>query len=281
MSIIRAPRPEGSYTLVRDEVLRDSRLSYRARGVLVAILSRPDNWATSAEQLASEGSEGRDAIRTALKELEDADYIERRLVQGEGGRWSTQTVVFDRPQGASAPAPEKPSSVAGSQPPETGNPAPENRPSVSQASRKTTEKEKEPSSSGIADALPDQDSPGARGDVERLCVHLADRIEGNGSRRPTITKTWRRECRLLLDRDQRTETQVRRAIDWCQDSAFWKSNVLSMPTLRQQYDRLRLIAQEESKRDPAQRPQPVPAYAETPALPPDALPWQQPAQVAS
>ncbi|MEU3917091.1 hypothetical protein [Streptomyces sp. NPDC029004] len=81
-----------------------------------------------------------------------------------------------------------------------------------------------------------------REDVERVCAHLADRVEGNGSRRPTITKAWRNAARLMLDRDGRTEEQVHGAIDWCQDSDFWRSNVLSMPKLREKYDTLRLQA---------------------------------------
>jgi len=82
-----------------------------------------------------------------------------------------------------------------------------------------------------------------RDDVERLCSHLADRIEGNGSKRPPVTKEWRDAARLLMDRDGRTEDQIRAAIDWCQDDEFWRRNVMSMPTLRKQYDRLRLAAQ--------------------------------------
>ncbi|MGW1405051.1 hypothetical protein [Streptomyces sp. NPDC002403] len=81
-----------------------------------------------------------------------------------------------------------------------------------------------------------------REDVERLCAHLADRIEGNGSKRPTITKTWRTAARLLLDKDGRTEDQVHGCIDWCQNSDFWRGNVLSMPKLREKYDTLRLQA---------------------------------------
>jgi hypothetical protein len=81
-----------------------------------------------------------------------------------------------------------------------------------------------------------------RRDVERLCGQLADRIEANGSKRPTITQTWLDAARLLLDKDGRTEEQVTKAIDWCQADEFWRGNILSMPTLRKQYDRLRLAA---------------------------------------
>jgi hypothetical protein len=88
-----------------------------------------------------------------------------------------------------------------------------------------------------------------RGDVEALCEHLADRIEANGSKRPTITKAWRTACRLLLDVDGRTEDQVHKAIDWCQSDEFWRSNVMSMSALRKQYDALRLKALAEAKKN--------------------------------
>lgn len=93
-----------------------------------------------------------------------------------------------------------------------------------------------------------------RPDIERLCQHLADRIESNGSKRPTITKAWRTAARLLLDRDGRTEDQVMRAIDWCQDSDFWRGNVMSMPKLREKYDQLRLKAAAEQRRNAGARP---------------------------
>lgn len=81
-----------------------------------------------------------------------------------------------------------------------------------------------------------------REDVERLCSHLADRIEANGCKRPSINKGWRTAARLLLDKDGRTEDQVMRAINWCQDHEFWRSNILSMPKLREKYDQLSLQA---------------------------------------
>lgn len=82
----------------------------------------------------------------------------------------------------------------------------------------------------------------ARPDVEALCQRLADRIEANGSRRPPITKAWRDACRLMLDRDHRSPEQVAAAIDWSQGHDFWRSNVLSMPKLREKYDQMRLQA---------------------------------------
>jgi hypothetical protein len=79
-------------------------------------------------------------------------------------------------------------------------------------------------------------------DAERLCQHLADRIEGNGSKRPVVTKRWLDAARLMLDNDGRTEQQIMTAIDWCQKHEFWRVNIMSMPKLREKYDALRLEA---------------------------------------
>lgn len=103
----------------------------------------------------------------------------------------------------------------------------------------------EPSSE---DASQSSDPNEGREDVQRLCVHLADRVEQNGSKRPSITKKWLDSARLLIDKDKRTEEQVHRAIDWCQDDEFWRGNVMSMPKLRDQYDKLRLQAQSKKGR---------------------------------
>lgn len=121
---------------------------------------------------------------------------------------------------------------------------PEDSPGESSSSRsrsrsRTSSKEEvdqdasHPSSSAIED----------RGDVGRVCAHLAARIVENGSKRPTITKTWLTAARLMIDRDGRTEEQVHACIDWCQGDEFWRANILSMPKLREKYDQLSLQAQ--------------------------------------
>lgn len=82
-----------------------------------------------------------------------------------------------------------------------------------------------------------------RADVDRICEHLADSIETNGSKRPEIGKRWRDAARLMLDRDGRTEQEIHGAIDWSQRDEFWRANILSLPSLREKYDTLRLQAQ--------------------------------------
>ena len=87
-----------------------------------------------------------------------------------------------------------------------------------------------------------------RPDVDRLCTHLAARIVANGNRAPAVTGKWRDAARLLLDKDGITEEQAHAAIDWSQDSEFWRANILSMPKLREKYDTLR----QQARRTPRQ-----------------------------
>lgn len=106
------------------------------------------------------------------------------------------------------------------------------------------------SSSGTAALAPDptpqrplDKDEAPRADIAALCSHLRDRIVANGSK-AAVSKEWNKHARLMIDRDGRDIAETHRLIDWCQDSSFWQSNILSMPKFRAQYDRLRLQSQQ-------------------------------------
>lgn len=121
--IRRAARPKAQFTILANSVLLDTRLSYRARGLLVAILARPDHWRVRSDQLAAEGREGRDAIRAALTELKDCGYLTVEKMRQADGTFITEQVIYDAPVDATKPL------VA----PETEKPAPDNQASENQA----------------------------------------------------------------------------------------------------------------------------------------------------
>lgn len=104
------------FTVVNNSALEDSGLSFRAKGVLVYLLSKPDDWKVSERQLARVGHEGVTAIRAALKELEMAGYIERRRMRGEGGKFEWESVVFETPRAKTTEQPCSENRSTGTEP---------------------------------------------------------------------------------------------------------------------------------------------------------------------
>lgn len=96
MTAIRVARRE-RYTSISRSTINDEGLSFRARGILIWLLDKPDDWRVDSEQIAAAAKEGRDAVRTALNELVAAGYIVRIKEQDEKGRWTSSTWVHERP----------------------------------------------------------------------------------------------------------------------------------------------------------------------------------------
>lgn len=84
-----------------------------------------------------------------------------------------------------------------------------------------------------------------RNDVDALCNRLVELMIENECKPPTISEAWRTEARLLLDKDGRDFTKAMALLEWSQNDIFWKTNILSLPTFRKQYEQLRLKANAE------------------------------------
>ena len=56
---------------------------------------------------------------------------------------------------------------------------------------------------------------------------------------------WINQCRLLREKDERSEREIEMIIRWSQQDDFWKGNILSMATLRKQFSQLWLKAKKE------------------------------------
>lgn len=108
MSVRRAASAGDKVAVLLRTALQDSRLSFRARGVLASVLSRPLDWQTSASGLARQSpTEGRDAMKTALIELETCGYLRRRKWQDKTtGQWVWHWDISDDPDSIPADEPQ-------------------------------------------------------------------------------------------------------------------------------------------------------------------------------
>lgn len=109
MSVRRARR-DGHFTVMSNRHLQDARLSLKAKGLLSVMLSLPEDWNYSVRGLAAICREGRSAVASALRELEEAGYVARRRVHGPDGRiLDTTYAIYETPlEEAAPPRPEDP-----------------------------------------------------------------------------------------------------------------------------------------------------------------------------
>ena len=93
----------GGYTLAPNTIFTCGSLSARAVGVYCLLLSLPDGWRFSARGLATLVTDGKAAVGAALRELEEAGFLEREICRGEDGVIEgVDYVVYEMPP---APSP--------------------------------------------------------------------------------------------------------------------------------------------------------------------------------
>ena len=112
MAVFRVERT-GDYTVMSNYHLKDKRLSLKAKGLLSQMLSLPEDWDYTLSGLCYINRESKDAIRTAINELEQTGYIRRRQTTDAAGKFgANEYTIFERPdcKEAKEPSLEKPSS---------------------------------------------------------------------------------------------------------------------------------------------------------------------------
>ena len=97
MAVFRVEKNE-NYTVMSNFHLRDKALSLKAKGLLSQMLSLPEEWDFTLSGLAKINRESKDAIRTAVQELEQAGYIDRRQTQDASGKFAgNEYIIHEEP----------------------------------------------------------------------------------------------------------------------------------------------------------------------------------------
>ena len=100
MSVIRIKKARDKPFVILDTTaLNDARLSFRAKGIHTYLMAKPDDWQIHIEQLEKQSPrEARDAIRSALGELEMSGYLRRQRIRGAKGRMmGWDTTIYETP----------------------------------------------------------------------------------------------------------------------------------------------------------------------------------------
>jgi len=145
MAIFRAQHNK-NYTCINNHICTDRRLSWKAKGLWLYAFSRPDDWTFHTCDLINQATDGRDAVRGGLRELELAGYLVRTQMREIDGKIGDVDWIFhELPQ----PVPimkkteekaKKPLYRTGE--PQTGFPSTENRPLLSTEAKQQNTKAK-------------------------------------------------------------------------------------------------------------------------------------------
>jgi hypothetical protein len=95
--IKRSPRPTSHFVIISNSVIRDQRLSWKARGLLAYLLSMPDNWTITKSHLKSVSRDGITVVDSTIKELEDAGYLKTWRYKKADGKFAYGSIVYDSP----------------------------------------------------------------------------------------------------------------------------------------------------------------------------------------
>lgn len=139
MPIIRAHHSfDTHFTTIPNAWVRDPRISLKAKGLLVQLLSHTPGWSVSIGSLATANACGRDQIRSAVLELEKVGYLVRSQGRGEAGKFDSVLWITSDPTDITTGLSDKPLS---------GNPTADNPTTKKNKEQEEQDKEQSPQTS--------------------------------------------------------------------------------------------------------------------------------------
>lgn len=98
MATFRVYKESGNFVTVHKNFIHDNKISWKAKGILLYLLSRPDDWQVYETELVKHTSDGLSSLKSGIKELEEVGYIQRARKRDEKGRLKEyEYSVFEHP----------------------------------------------------------------------------------------------------------------------------------------------------------------------------------------
>lgn len=98
MATFRVIKESGNFVTVHKDFIHDSNITFKAKGILLYLLSRPDDWQIYESEIIKHTKDGKDSLKTGIKELEVAGYIERKRIRNDQGQLKEyEYTVYEQP----------------------------------------------------------------------------------------------------------------------------------------------------------------------------------------
>lgn len=95
-NIIRVKK-DTNYVVMDKAFLNDTRLSWKAKGIMAYMLSMPDDWTFYLDELIKNSTDGKSSFRSGFNELKKNGYVRRERRKREDGTFKWETIVYERP----------------------------------------------------------------------------------------------------------------------------------------------------------------------------------------
>ena len=97
--VIRVKKRPSNFVMMDKTFLEDDRLSFKSKGILAYLLSKPDDWKVIVGNLVNSSKDGKASVYAGLKELKECGYYEKVPIRNEEGtriiRW--ESTVYEVP----------------------------------------------------------------------------------------------------------------------------------------------------------------------------------------
>lgn len=84
-----------NFTITPNGLIGDPLLSFKAKGILIYLLSKPEHWQARYSDILAHGTEGEFALISALNELCQQGYMVRSRERDPNGRWVSNAEYAD------------------------------------------------------------------------------------------------------------------------------------------------------------------------------------------
>lgn len=114
-----------NFTTIDNTVLKDDRLSWKAKGLFAYLWSKPDNWDYKVTEVAKHSADGESSTSTGVKELEKYGYLKREQQNDKGCFGGSVWVLTEEPISENHQSVKNDAEKPIGENPITENPAPE------------------------------------------------------------------------------------------------------------------------------------------------------------
>lgn len=218
--IIKVSKREDPFVMIDKKILEDSSMSWKAKGLLAYLLSRPNDWQVMMADLINRSTDGREAVLAGMNELRIAGYAHLKNGRSEGGRLAGKYwVIYDSPTTDS----DSISPINGF------SDYRENRSSGKPIVGKSATTNNEEKTKNKSEATASEDG-----------LAFADWFRKLLPEDINLKSTWRESFGRCFDElirlDKRTKAEIYAVCEWARKDSFWSTNFLSPLKLRDKKD---------------------------------------------